>query len=260
MSTAATQRPRIEHDDWSTPLHDRAALLTLEETGNYRATCRRCRDTFPQRDCLLAPPGLYPYIVETQLKQKKSCPDEDYWFESEPGCCFKVASNAMLTAVYNDDVPGAAMLAKVRGTLTTNPQIHAMNPVVYVKSVEMVRALHHAGVDFTEHIVEIMGLPIETRLEVVAEAIDLQGIDINTRIDGGPTMLMTAVHCNSLAKVNFVLQRHPDLAITGGYPRQTALDMAGNHRQQLIQASAEGVNVANEIAENTRIIDMLTAA
>ena len=218
-------RPRCENEDWDTHLHERTALLTLEDTGNYRATCRRSRDEVPQRLGKRPPPELYPYIVE--FRQQKRCPDTGFWFETEPGCCFRVREGCMCDALLADQVTTAVLLSQIRGMRPHHLYVGKL------QSVEMVRALYAAGVSFDRDIFHLFLETGDDQLDNVAEALKLGGIDINVQdrnFDEGPTLLHIAVYDNSVAKVDFVLQRHPDLSITDNFT-ETALQRAEHPEQ-----------------------------
>lgn len=176
-----SQKQMLGHVDWSAPLHagereaacsGGAGLLTLEETGNYRATCRRCRDEVPERDCKQPVPELVPYIEEFRL-QRVCPPDEPGWFQTEPGCCYRVHADAFEIALREDDVPGAVSVFHISCL---------DDSLEYVQSVQMVQGLRAAGAEFTPYIADM--LCYGRYLPAVASA--LEYIDINSRdVQGG---------------------------------------------------------------------------
>lgn len=223
-----SQRPRYEDDDWSTPLHKRVGLLTLEEAGDYRATCRRCRDTFPKRGCRLPPPHIYPYIEEARLMQAKECPDEDFWFQTEPGCCYRVLRCALATAIQENDIAAALFLLDVIPL--------SVDEIYYVSTLEMARALHAAGVDFTPHIFLTFDMLPTEALPAVEEILNLQGIDVNIVDDIGRTMLLSAVDSADIERVRFVIGLNPDM--TKRYYGRTIIEHAENEATGHIGAAA----------------------
>ena len=224
-----TCRPRIEHELWSTPLHagereaastDATGLLSLEDTGNYRATCRRCRDEVPERLGKQPAPELVKYVVA--YRQRRVCPDKPYWFQSEAGCCYRVDTDAFEEAVHANDIAGAVSLFHICGL---------DDSLVVLKSAQMVQALHAAGADLTPYIVELLFWCEHLRAVEAA----LKCVDVNITDVFAGTLMHVAVATSDIMRVQLVLARDPDM---------TALDCEDRTPLQLAQDEVTRCTIA----------------
>lgn len=252
VEMSEAQRPR-QHHNWSTPLHagereaastGGAGLLTLEDAGNYRATCRRCRDEVPLRQCRQPPPAVIPYVLE--FRQQRFLPDNHHsWFQTEPGCWFRVSELSLLQALNANDIPAAVFLCQVDGMVFYYHR---------VQTVEMVQALHEAGVDFALY---LMNMVDSAPLPVVEAALGLQ-VDINTADAYGRSLLHVAIGTADIDRVRVILARNPDT--TKMVDDRTALQLAQlylRNAQAYLQDHQIDNDALQRVARYTEIVALL---
>ena len=247
------QRPRRTNDWWQ-PLHAgelqaasarTTGLLTLEDIGNYRATCRRCRDEVPLRQCIQPASELLPYIEE--FRQQRERPDDRMdWFQTEPGCWFLIETSCFVRAFQTNDIPALVAIYKEE----------QINICYFKMTVEMVEALHEAGVDLTPRIARLVHF---APVPVVVAALDLQGIDINMVGKCGGSLLKIAVCRGDIDRVTMILDRNADTTIVhhGETPLQFAQSFL-SISQASLQANLQDQLLQQRVAGYTQIVALLT--